>query len=168
MIGNHGLKGNLIIYSHTRPALAVAGYRCLWSGVNAEAAVQTEPWLVERCVAHGKKILLKLAGVETPEAAEALRGQKLWVHRDEIEVGEDEFLWEDLVGMRVLTDDGRALGEVVGVQEFGAQDILFIENNEGEWMLPFIEDVILAVDEAAGCIEVQLQEGMDACFTPRS
>ncbi len=121
--------------------------------------------------------MLKLAGVDTLEAATALHRQRLWVDRRDITLEDDEFLWQDLVGMTVISD-GTApvpaatdktpclLGKVVGVQSFGAQDILCVRNEAGEWMLPFIEDVILAVDEENRCIRVHLQEGMDACFTP--
>ncbi len=128
-------------------------------------------------MAHGKKIMLKLAGIDTPEAAMALCRQKLWVDCHDIALEDDEFLWRDLIGMVVISDaaasvpgtTGKAsglLGKVVGVQSFGAQDILCVRNEAGEWMLPFIEDVILAVDEENRCIRVHLQEGMDACFTP--
>ncbi len=86
---------------------------------------------------------------------------------------EDEYLWEDLTGFRVVTTDGRLLGTVKGLVEFGAQDnfcVVTPDNSDepGEWLLPFIEDVVVAIDDETGTIKVRLLDGMDACFTPSS
>lgn len=86
-----------------------------------------------------------------------------------MEVGENEYLWEDLVGCEVrVADEDRLLGSVVGLQNYGAQDILCVQCEDGEWMLPFIDDVVLTVDIKAGRIDIRLLPGMDACFTPKS
>jgi 16S rRNA processing protein RimM len=84
-----------------------------------------------------------------------------------------EYLWADLVGCDVVEASGQLIGYVTGLQEYGAQDILSVRTPEdvvpaGEWMIPFIDDIVLAVDTEARRIEVNLPEGMDACFTPRS
>ena len=59
------------------------------------------------------------------------------------------------------------------MEEFGAQDILTVRTPDdadqpGEWLLPFVDDVVIDVDLDGNCITVSLPEGMDACFTPRS
>ncbi len=93
---------------------------------------------------------------------------RLWVHRDDILRESGEFLWEDLRGMRVVLDNGRVLGEVFALQDHGAQDILLVRSEKGEWMIPFIEDVVQEVDEQKRHILIHLLEGMEACFTPKS
>jgi 16S rRNA processing protein RimM len=166
--GVHGLKGALTIYSHTRPADGIAGYSCWWVGVS-EAKAKAYP--VRRCWQHGKRVLAELEGVLDRNAAEALKGQKIWVSQDEVEVADDEYLWEELTGCEVYTDAGKLLGQVAALEEYGAQDILTVRTppqaaEPGEWMLPFIHDVVLDVDLDARRITVHLLEGMDACFTP--
>ncbi len=166
--GVHGLKGALTIYSYTRPADGIAGYSCWWVG---ESEQQAKAYPVRRCWQHGKRVLAELEGVDGRNAAEALKGQKIWVAQGEVEVGEDEYLWEELIGCEVCTDDGVLLGRVTALEEYGAQDNLAVRTIEGaiepgEWLLPFIEDVILDVDLDARRITVHLLEGMDACFTP--
>jgi len=89
---------------------------------------------------------------------------------------EGEYLWADLMGCEVrrIDDSGSGLlGTVVALEDYGAQDILVVRTPEsaeqpGEWMLPFIHHVVLDVDMTARCITVDLPEGMDACFTPKS
>ncbi len=159
-----------MIRSHTRPAIGIAGYSfwCL-----RLSSGELRRLRVVRCRQHGRRILAHLAGVETIEAAEALRGAAILVSRDQVEVGEDEYLWADLIGCEVVDLSGRRLGCVEGMSSFGAQDILGVrgtgpEERAGVWMLPFIEDVVREVDLEARRIVVELIEGLDACFTPRS
>jgi len=170
ILGPHGIKGAVTLFSHTRPAQAVAGYCCWWLGETAEGA---ESYAVLRCWSHGRRMLAELEGVEGRDAAERLKGLKVWVPAEAIEIDEDEYLWEDLTGCEVVLADGRRLGLVTGLEEYGAQDILNVvagedAENPGVWLLPFINDLIIDVDLVERRITVNLPEGMDACFTPRS
>lgn len=170
ILGPHGIKGAVTLFSHTRPVQAVAGYDRLWLGDSAERAT---PYAVKRCWSHGRRMLAELEGIEGRDQAESLKGCKVWVPAEAVEVDEDEFLWEELIGCDVvLALDGARLGVVTGLEEYGAQDILNVATAEdaetpGVWMLPFIEDVVVDVDLDEGRITVDLPEGMDACFTPR-
>jgi len=145
-------------------------------GNSPETAVS---YKVERCWAHGggNKMLAKLEGVDDCNAADALKKETIWIDATDVDVDEDEYLWEELVGYRVVTADNDLLGIVDGLVEFGAQDNLCIVTTDestyaggqsGEWMLPFIEDVVVLIDDEHETIKVKLPEGMDACFTPRS
>ena len=167
----HGLKGALSIYSHTRPAIGVAGYSFWWLGDSADHAKR---YKVFRCWQHGKRILARLEGVSDCDTAASLKGEKVWVPAADIEISEDEYLWENLIGcvVRDMASE-RILGTVTALEEYGAQDILTVRTADdadqpGEWLLPFVDDVVLGVDVHERCITVRLPEGMDACFTPSS
>jgi len=169
--GPHGLKGALTVYSYTRPAIGIAGYSFWWLGTSQESV---KSYKVEHCWQHGKRVLAKLEGLNDHEQANALKQMHIWVAADEVAVDENEYLRADLIGGEVRrADAGMMLGTVIALGEYGAQDILTVctpeaAKQQGEWMLPFIEDVVLDVDVAARCITVDLPEGMDACFTPSS
>ena len=171
ILGTHGLKGTLIVFSHTRPASAVAGYSCWWLGKSADALKSYE---VKRCWQHGKRMLAEVDGINDCNSAESFKGLKVWVPASEVEVDEDEYLWEDLIGCEVLRDGSdELLGRVEALEEYGAQDNLLIRTSEeaevqGEWLIPFIEEIVVEVDLEEGVIVVDLPEGMDICFTPRS
>lgn len=168
ILGAHGLKGTLILYSHTRPANAVAGYSCWWIGKNASSA---QSYNVKRCWQHGKRMLAELEGINDCNGVDALKGMKIWIPSSEVEVDDDEYLWEELIGCEVQLDDGTRLGEVVALEEYGAQDNLLIRTADdadvkGEWLIPFIEEIVIEVDLDEGLIVVDMPEGMDVCFTP--
>lgn len=65
--------------------------------------------------------------VKTPEEADALKLVKLFVPRDELpSAEEDDFYYSDLMGLDVKSNDGKRIGTVIGVHEFGAGDMLEI------------------------------------------
>jgi len=114
-----------------------------------------------------------LEGVDNATLAGSFKKQTIWIEADEVEVDEDEYLWDELTGFTVITSRGDLLGTVTGLAEFGAQDNLCVitpddAHQTGQWMLPFIEDVIIDIDESEQVITIELLEGMEACFTPRS
>jgi len=169
ILGAHGLKGALIVFSHTRPASAVAGYSCWRLGESAETAKAHE---VTRCWQHGKRMLAEIDGISDCNSAEALKGLKIWIPTSEVETDADEYLWEELIGcdVRVAATE-QTLGSVAAMEEYGAQDNLVVKTpadaeQTGEWLIPFTEAIIVEVDLDKNLILIDMPEGMDACFTP--
>lgn len=101
-------------------------------------------------------VLARASGVTTREAAEALRGTRLYVPRSRLPATEeDEFYHEDLVGLAAWDPAGRELGRVVAVLNFGAGDVLEIATPEGQSeLLPFTRAVVPEIDLAAGRLTV--------------
>ncbi|MBN4073236.1 16S rRNA processing protein RimM [Mariprofundus ferrooxydans] len=169
-VGAHGLKGTLIVYSHTRPANAVAGYSCWRIGKTAESATV---YSVKRCWQHGKRTLVELDGVNDCNQAESFKGLKIWIAASEVETDDDEYLWEELIGCIVLRQaNDEVLGTVTALEEYGAQDNLVVRSaddaeTQGEWLIPFTEQTVIGVDLEEGIIVVDLPDGMDVCFTPK-
>src|SRR5690625_2444950 len=98
-------------------------------------------------------LLAEVEGVADRDAAEALRGLRLYVARAALPPPEDpeEFYYADLVGLRVETSKGELLGEVRAVQDFGAGDVLEVAPPEGRsFYLPFTRQVVPKVEVAAG------------------
>lgn len=105
----------------------------------------------------GDLLLAAIAGVETREAAEALRGIRLYVARAALpEIEEEEtFYHADLVGLAAVDRDGKARGRIKAVQNFGAGDLLEIEDAEGgSFFLPFNKEAVPEVDIAGGRVTI--------------
>ena len=98
--------------------------------------------------------------VATREEAEALKGVMLHVPRAALpEPDEDEFYYEDLLGLEVKTTDGRRVGRVVAVHEFGAGEMLEIRPKEGKsFYHPFTKEAVPKVDVKAGRVVVEIVE----------
>jgi 16S rRNA processing protein RimM len=103
---------------------------------------------------HGQTLLASLEGVNDRNASEALQGMDVAVLREEMpEADEDEYYWDELIGLDVLNIQGEALGRVVGLLETGANDVLQVQG-ERLRLIPFVEAYIQSVDVATGKIVV--------------
>lgn len=104
---------------------------------------------------HGQYLLASLEGVDDRTGAEALVGREVAVLREEMpEAEEDEWYWDDLIGLEVLNLAGEALGRVQGLLETGANDVLQIRDGERERLVPFVDAVVKTVDLEAGRLVV--------------
>lgn len=96
---------------------------------------------------HQGFILLKIEGYETRDDAETLRGTKLTIPEDQaIPLDEGEYYLRDLLGMKVVTDEGRQLGVLEDVIETGANNVFVVRGPDGEVLLPDIPDVVVEID----------------------
>lgn len=94
--------------------------------------------------------IARFAEIGNRNAAEALRGTELTVPRSALPpLDEDEYYHADLIGLRVETPDGNAVGRVVLIENFGAGDVLEIEKPDGKrFMVPMRADAVPDWDAA--------------------
>jgi len=103
-------------------------------------------------------LVARLAGVSTREAAEALKGVEIFASREQLPPpSENEFYWDDLIGLEAFDPGGALLGRVAALMNYGAGDILEIAlADSGETLLlPFTKAVAPAIDFDAGRIVIE-------------
>ena len=122
------------------------------------------PMSIERVRLHQDVVILKLAGSDSRNDAEALRGQWVLVPVEEaIPLAEGELFLYQLVDMDVVTEEGEDVGTVVDVLQTGANDVLIVSTQSDpprQVLLPDIPDVVLEVDAEAGRIVVRIIPGL--------
>ena len=101
-------------------------------------------------------------GYEDATAANALRGTLIEIEEAELpDLGQDEYYVHDLVGLEVVTTDGKRLGRLAEVLRTGANDVYIVRRKgERDLLLPAIGDVIAEVDLAGGRMVVELLPGL--------
>jgi len=117
---------------------------------------------VERAYRRKKGIVvLKLKGVDDINEAELLRDLYLEVNEDTLEpTGEWEFYVYQLLGLKVVDTEGREIGQVVDMHEWGPYWTFEVETPEGKIVyVPFVEEYVKEVDLNGGTITVILPEG---------
>lgn len=145
--GAFGLQGEVRIKSFCADPEAIATYGPL----EDEAGTRRFDLRLGRAVKGG--FAARLAGVETREQAEALRGTRLYAPRERLPaLPDDEFYHADLIGLAVHDTGGALLGSVRAVQNHGAGDLLEIQVAGGSRtvLLPFTQAAVPTVDLAAG------------------
>jgi 16S rRNA processing protein RimM len=95
-----------------------------------------------------KVMLVSIKGFTTPEEAARFRNSYVYIRTDSLPaLPEDAYYYHELVGMAVLDETGKPLGELKEIIETGANDVYVVRNEAGaEILLPAIADVVLNVD----------------------
>lgn len=158
LAGAHGVQGDVRLRPLTERAESLAALGPLHLG---RAGRRVEVRLL-RPLAQGWAA--RVSGVDTREAAQALAGQGLFVPRDALPepADSDSFYLADLAGLAVEDAQGARLGELVGVADFGAGDLLElrleapVQGFGRSVLLPFERALVPKVDIAGGRVVVDL------------
>ncbi len=153
VVAPHGLRGEVKVEPLTANSEHFAAGHTLWIEETAHE--------VEASRRQKGFVLLRLAGVASVEAAEALRGSLLSLPESELApLPEGEYYAHQIVGLEVYDGDGARLGKVVGLFPTGSNDVYVVDGPRGELLLPAIDDVILEVDVPGGKMVVSLMDGL--------
>lgn len=141
--GVHGIRGDVLVRTYTEAPEAIASYGPLTDQSG------TKKFSLSIVRVTDKGIVAKVEGIADRTAAEALRGTKLFVARDQLPEPETaEYYHTDLIGLKAVAEDGSELGEIVSVQNFGAGDLLELKPLSGSAteFIPFEDQWVPRVD----------------------
>lgn len=107
-------------------------------------------------------VIVKFKGINSINDVEQYKGKNLYVTRDNaVELEEDEYFIADLIGLTVITDEDKELGELTDVLKTGANDVYEVTMSDGkEVLIPAIADCILDVNIEEGIMKVHMLEGL--------
>ena len=157
-----GVRGELRLKSYTGDPIAISRYGALTDKSGARRFV-----ILAKRALKADMLVVRLEGVVTRDAAAALTGVGLFARREQLPPpGENEFYFDDLIGLTVATRDGTMIGKIIGVENYGAGDIIEIAPVEGgETLLaPFSRSVALDVDFAKRCLVIDMPRIIDGEF----
>ncbi|MES2214596.1 MAG: ribosome maturation factor RimM [Pseudomonadota bacterium] len=140
--GAHGIRGDVIIHSLTEPSSNITKLK-LQNELGEEVSLKLIRPKVDTL------IICSMAGVTTRNAAEELRGIKFYTLRSLMpKLPASEYYIEDMKGLEVRNLEGRKIGEIVSIHNFGAGDIVEINfNNGSNEMYPFTQEIFPEISE---------------------
>jgi len=152
--GAFGVKGEVKLKSFTDLPENCASYGPLLSEVGKVILTPISHRLVKGAVA------VTCPEVKTREEAESLKSTKLYVPRENFPApDEDEYYAADLVGLEVKSTDGKRIGKIIAVEDFGAGDLLEIKPKDGKsFYHPFTLEATPKVDIKAGRVVIKVIE----------
>jgi len=150
----HGVRGQFKVKPFTAMPRDVAAYGPVWAG-------DRQLTLTVRGMTANGLVIVSAAEVTDRDAAQALRGTPLEVDRAALpDAADDELYHADLIGMSAETPDGRVLGRLVALHDFGAGEIAEVKPPRGpSLMLPFDPAFVPRIDVAAGRIILDPPDG---------
>lgn len=154
----HGIKGEVKVYPTTDDSMRFKKCKELILDYNKEHCILK----VESVKFFKNKVILKFEGIDNINDVEKYKGSELFVTRENaIKLSKDEYFIADLIGLKVVEEDGEELGILTDVMETGANDVYVVRMKEDkELLLPAIKDCILEVNTEEGFIRVHVMEGL--------
>jgi 16S rRNA processing protein RimM len=153
--GVFGLRGELKV------AASRIGDDALHDGMDVRAVLRdgtSRTLRIRSLRRHQGRPLIAFNGIDDANTAEALVGATLAIDRGAVDLAKDEYFDEDLVGCALVDADGTALGEVVAVEHYPAQDVLLVGARRA--MVPLVRAFVKHVDVRAKRILVELPAGL--------
>lgn len=159
----HGVRGLVRIRPFTADPGAVAAY-----GPVTDRETGRTFALALTGAAKGT-VTARIEGITDRDQAEAVRGTELWVRREALpETEDEEYYHHDMIGLRAEGVDGAALGEVTGVQNHGAGDLLELHlAGGGSALVPFTRACVPVVDIEGGRVVIDAPPGLMEAGEPR-
>ena len=150
IISAYGIKGWVKIRPFTETAKNFIQYKTQFLSRNQKDWNRVE---IKETKIQGQDVIADI-GLSDRDQSFSHKGYFLAIERDQLpQLPEDEFYWDDLIGLKVIDVDREDLGKVVGLIETGANDVLVVSGDR-ERLIPYIPQVIKKVDTHNQLIEV--------------
>ena len=148
IVTTHGVKGEVKVLTWLDdPEMLCEFDRCRIGGKEFE---------IEQCRVQKTCNLVKLTGIDTMDAAQAMRGKVIELYREDID---DEVIFADeLLNMEVFSD-GKKIGKIVDVLDYPG-NMVYVVRGEHEYMIPAVKAFVLSTDLEKNEMQVKLIEGM--------
>jgi len=155
----YGVRGWFKVVPFTGAPHALLGFAAWRMSVRGER--EPREFRLSAGREHGGALVAKVEGVDSPEAAGALKGSTIEVPREALAAtGPGEVYLADLPGCTVVNRSGAVLGTVAAVEDFGAHPLLRVAApGGGETLIPLVDAYVEGVDLEERLIEVDWEAG---------
>ncbi|MBR2876798.1 MAG: 16S rRNA processing protein RimM [Clostridia bacterium] len=158
IVSTHGIRGEVRVNPWCNGPEFIKKFKTLYKDENGTVAFR-----VISCRPHGNVAITKLEGVDTVEAAQALRNTVLFIKREDAHLPEGEWFISELLGCKVIDvdDKEKCYGEITDVAQTGANDVWYVKTPDGEEVLiPAIPDVVVKCDVGEEKVYIHALRGL--------
>lgn len=155
IVGTHGVRGMVRI----QPWCDGNEFLCSFKKLYLEEGKKSLK--VNKIQSHGTVVIAQFSGVDSIEAAEALRGSVLYINRRDVTLSDGQYFVDDIIGCKVYNiENNELLGEVCDVSATGANDVWHIKSGAEIYLIPKIDDIVKSVNIDEGRIEISVMKGL--------
>ena len=148
IVTTHGIKGEVKVMCWLDdPEMLCEFDRCQIDGKDFE---------IEQCRVQKTCNLMKLSGVDTMDAAQAMRGKKIMLYREDID--EEVIFAAELIGVEVFAE-GEKIGKIKEVLDYPGNSV-YVVKGQYSYMIPAVKQFILSTDMENNLMQVSIIEGM--------
>lgn len=155
IVNTHGLKGDMRV----DPWCDGPEFICMFDELYLENG---DVLTVTKARVQKNVAIIKVEGIDTIEQADAMRRTVLYINRDDVELDDDVFFVQDILGCEVVdADTKQSYGKVSDVIKTGANDVYQVTDKNGKnYLVPVIDEVVTDTDTDKGVIEIRPLKGI--------
>ena len=151
IVNTHGVRGEVKIQVWLDSPEFLRSFKTVY--------IEGKPVKMLSSHTHKSFVIAVLEGVEDVNAAMCLKNKTVFIDRGEAKLPEGAYFLQDIIGARVIDENGAEIGTLEDILETPASDV-YIVRGETEHMIPAVPEFILSADAENGVIRVHLIEGM--------
>ena len=151
IVNTHGIRGEVKIQPWADSPEVLCALPALY--------IDGAPVALRSARVHKGNVIALLEGVSDVDQAMLLKNKVVWLNRDDLRLPEGTFFLADLIGLRVVDEEGQELGIRNEVLSPSRQQV-YVVKGDRELMIPAVPQFILETNVAGGYIKVRLIEGM--------
>ena len=151
IVNTHGVRGEVKVQPWADSPDFLLDFKTLW--------LDGQPLRVRSARVHKGMVILALEGVEDVSAAMALKNRVLHIRREDARLPQGSFFLQDILGAKVVTEQGEELGELADVLDMPGSPV-YVVRGAREILIPAVPEFILHTDAENGVVTVRLIEGL--------
>ena len=157
IVSTHGIRGEIRLNPWCDGPEFVKKFKTLYRDDKGN-----NPFKIISCRPHGNVAVMKLEGVDTVEAARALKNTVLYMKRSDVNLPAGKWFISELIGCEVIDADDNTVnyGKIKDIDSGMANDIWYIETPEKEVLIPAIKDVVIRCDVADNKVYIRPLRGL--------
>lgn len=152
IVNTHGVMGEM-------KAICLADSPAFFKKIKT-VYVDNKPYLLKGVKEHKGNLLIRFEEIDNMTKAEALKGKDVFVKREEApKLPKGRYYIVDLIGLKVLKDDGSEIGEITDVFATGSNDVYEVLGKK-KYYIPVIDDVVKEIDIEGGKVTITPLKGL--------
>ncbi len=156
VLKTHGLKGELVIVIDADNPQEYNKMESVFVEVNKKLV----PFFIDRIQVNGSKAIVKFEEIDSIDQSNQFKGTRIFLPLDVLPELEDGYYFHELIGFKVIDSKEGELGTISGVFDAGSQDLIAMQYQEKEVLIPLTDEVVTQVDKKAKSIFTTLPEGL--------
>ena len=156
VLKTHGLKGELVLVIDADNPQEYQKMESVFVELNKKLV----PFFIDRIQLNGPKAIVKFEEIDSIDSAKEFKGSKLFLPLNVLPDLKDGYYFHELIGFNVIDSNEGILGLISGVFDSGSQDLIAMQYQEKEVLIPLTDQVVTKVDKVEKAIYTTLPDGL--------
>lgn len=156
VLKTHGLKGELVLVIDADNPQEYSEMESVFVEVNKKLV----PFFIDHIQLNADKAIIKFEEVDSIDQAKSFKGARIFLPLDVLPELEDGYYFHELIGFQVEDSKEGKLGIISGVFDAGSQDLIGMQYQEKEVLIPLTDEVVTKVDKKTKTIHTSLPDGL--------